>query len=302
VEGAPGNAHRPSPDPPAATAPLDWLQAFGTLAAVIVALGIAIANARRDRRRRPALSLTCNQASPLDFMMGVGIGMDMGRERQGHWMRLRVANAWGKRSADDVEVLVINVRGISPADGVLLTPLLGVLPLKWSRILDAEGRPLTRTTIPPGVERHVDLLRILEPDPGLGPVEAGKVSAVAALQVSPAPSDRRHWLLGGTYGILLAVTARDTDATYYGLTVTYDGKWWPAPEMRQHLTVSPPEVVSYGPDPDEAFRRFVRRNFTPRERVGRALQRANLVRRWRLRRLRASVAEFNERYGRRDDR
>jgi hypothetical protein len=52
----------------------------------------------------------------------------------------------------------------------------------------------------------------------------------------------RYALREGTYQAIIAVTARDTDATYYAVTITFDGLWWSGPEVRRHVTVHPQQI------------------------------------------------------------
>lgn len=162
--------------------------------------------------------------------------------KESHWVRLRVENARGKRSADDVEVLVVEVRG-EWSDGRSRVPPLGGLPLAWSD-MPARDEKLTRLTLPPGIARRVDLLRLDEPYSDAenipAPVE-GHTQTTFELQVSPSPADGRHRLGGDRYDIILAVVARDTDSREYQVTIAYDGKWWTAQHVKEHLRVEAPK-------------------------------------------------------------
>ncbi len=84
-----------------------FISAFGSFFACTVALVIAGCGAIRERRRRPSLFLSFDQADPYDYMPGVRTTA----WTESHWVRLRVESAGGKRSADEVEVLVVEVRG-----------------------------------------------------------------------------------------------------------------------------------------------------------------------------------------------
>ena len=214
------------------TRTVEWVGALATVAAVVLALALALGQAVSARRRRPQLSLAFDPGSELDFIRGVGLGSG----GESHWLRLRVRNKRGKRSADDVEVLLVSVAG-GPAHSIVHATPLDVTPLRWSTTTDRDCRPLTRLTVPPGLERHVDLLALREPDEMFSP-KPGQTSAIAVLQVWPEPADRRHWLGGkDCYVITLAVAARDADARFYELRLDWDGLWWDAIGIREHLVV-----------------------------------------------------------------
>jgi hypothetical protein len=214
-----------------ATNIVDWLQAGGTVGAVVVALGIAWWAGVRERRQRPALSLEFDpELRPPDFM--AGMRSDEGRI-ESHWVRLRVENRSGRRSADDVEVLFVRLEGKEQPQGVRT---LDVVPLGWSSTQDEGGRALTRITIPPGLSRHVDLLAIEGSE--LGSEIATR--PVAAIQVSPVPTDDRHLLPGGSYTFHLAVAARDTDAAYFKLDVEVPSERLSEATIRENLAVSSP--------------------------------------------------------------
>ncbi len=75
---------------------------------------------------------------------------------------------------------------------------------------------------------------------------SGQTDAPVELQVWPPPADGRHQLTAGVYELLLAVSARDTDASFYRLKVEHDGKWWDADDLKEHLGVEL-EKVSHKP-------------------------------------------------------
>jgi hypothetical protein len=115
---------------------------------------------------------------------------------------------------------------------------------KWSNILDAEGQARTRLTIPPGVSRRFDLLAVHPPlvsDGGGGfcaVSEEGADGARSEFQVQPMPRDGSSTVVRGHYRLKVALTARDTDAAYYDIAVTFDGKWWGHDSIRDHLEVT----------------------------------------------------------------
>lgn len=213
---------------------IDWFQAVGTFGAVVAAVGIAVWGVHRERRQRPSLTLAFDTSlQPPDFMAGMwsGDGVDW---YESHWVRLRVQNAAGRKSADDVEVLLREVQSLDEAADVRT---LDVCPLRWSSTQGPADGALTRITIPPGLARHVDLLAI----DGSGAGSAAEpTEPVAALQVWPRPTDNRHLLPAGRYVLHLAVVARDTDATFFDLEVSVPGEHLNAEDVRKHLQVSTP--------------------------------------------------------------
>lgn len=213
-----------------------YLSAFGGLTASVTAVGIALWTILREKSARPRLWLGYRHDLGEDFAVGVMDGTQ-------HWVRLRVHNRKagrsGRRSADDVEVLVF----LASRDGVSLSQLEGCA-FNWSNAFDVEHRPLTRLTIPPGVARRFDLLSIAQPvvSDGGGGFRAvddeGAPGARAELQVQPKPGDCSHHLKPGSHSLYVVVTARDSDAAYYDVTINFDGKWRGGDAIRDHLSVT----------------------------------------------------------------
>jgi hypothetical protein len=143
--------------------------------------------------------------------------------------------------------LLPRARDHVPGDlyGGTLGPITG-FALVWSNKLPANGGRITRLAIPPGVARHVDLLllhRPSVPDGGGGSVpvsDEGEHEAVASLEIYPRPRTGTQFFGAGGYTIVVAVTARDTDAAFYSIDVTFDGLWWGADKIREHLKVGEP--------------------------------------------------------------
>lgn len=225
----------------------EWLQTIGTLAAVITALGIAIAGWRREQRRQPKLFLRF-AARPDDTWLDLQV---LSRPPSA-WVRLRISNARGKHSAQDVEVLVTDFRRVSASQDE--DPRLGldIRPLRWSNALDNQGRQMTRVTIPPGVTRYCDLLAVREPSDLIAQaefqqskeeverdIEAGGYTSPAVLQVIPEPTDFRHEITEGTYELEIALCARDVDATFYRTMVRFDGVWRVGSDIWRGLRVDP---------------------------------------------------------------
>lgn len=161
---------------------LELLRSAGPFVAAAVALYIAFRSERRLRREQPELRLLYEHDNSDDFQAAVGP-----MSAPSHWVRLRVANRWGKRTAEDVEVLLVDVR--SRGD----RPSLNGFALRWSNAFVA-GSPTTRQTIPPGVARHVDLVSMARPvDGGWSdepPIVDGETQATLVLEIE-APLRRR---------------------------------------------------------------------------------------------------------------
>jgi hypothetical protein len=237
----------------------EWLQTLGTLAAVIVALGIALAGWIRERRRQPKLSLHFSpepDAPWLDLQA-------LSRPRSA-WVRVRVSNARGKHSAHDVEVLVTHFRRVPKSPENQQLPL-DIRPLRWSNTLDPQGHPMTRVTIPPGVTRYCDLLAIPEPTASINEaahdqseeeiqrdIDAGQYSTAAALQVFPEPRDGRHLFREGSYELEVAVCARDVDASFYKTMVSFNGEWRRGNKVWDGLDIDPFERGRFLPESEAA--------------------------------------------------
>ena len=84
--------------------------------------------------------------------------------------------------------------------------------------------------------RYVDLIALAPPS-GL-PLLAGQTEVPAQLQVWPPPADGRHEFGAGTYTVVLAVSAKDTNASFYEVQVRHDGHWWEARDIKNHLGVT----------------------------------------------------------------
>ncbi len=209
---------------------------FGGFAAAGTAVWIALRGTRRERGSEPKLRLAYDSETGQDFAAGVMNGTQ-------HWVRVRVENGRagrsGRRSAHDVEVLLVTAKR---ADNVAVTPLEGCA-FRWTNALGADGRPLTRLTIPPGVARRVDLIAVRQPlvsDGGGGQRPATDDPAGGAraeLQVAPVPAGRTAMLTAGRYVLDVVVAARDCDAAYYEIRVDFDGKWSNATNIRDHIKV-----------------------------------------------------------------
>lgn len=193
--------------------------AIGTIGAVVYAL---FRDLFLDPRRRPTLELRFDDTGMDQVILGTAGGFDAAS------VRLRVTNGKRKDTADDVVVMVTEVRG--PGDSgtaVAETKPIG-LPLMWS----GSNPPLTVAPVHPGSERHIDLLHVDLSD-----------GAPLQLDVSPKPAGGRDVLSAGTYEISVEIRARNADAIGYTIPVSWDGKLTGQAAIWDHLRVQAPEKI-----------------------------------------------------------
>jgi hypothetical protein len=199
--------------------------AIGTVGAVLYALyrDLILAN-----RRRPRLDLLFDPTGPDAVVVGTLGGTDSA------YVRLRVTNAKGKDTADDVQVLVTEVLTL---DGSETTPM--GLPLTWSGTFP----PTTVGPVHPGAERYIDLLHVDWPaHDEMDIVRKWTGEEPAQLDVFPKPAGRQHVLAPGRtqYVVRVKLLARNADAVGYEIVVVWDGKWSGKAAMWAHLHVQPP--------------------------------------------------------------
>ncbi len=193
--------------------------AVGTIGTVVYAL---FRDVVATPRRRPRLELHFDPSGNDRII----VETDEGREAA--FVRFRVSNRAGKDTADDVVVLVTELRRLAHAEQPTIAVPIG-LPLTWS----GTSPPLTVVSVHPGSERHVDVLHVDLParDGGDMPVR---------LDLSPSPSGNRDLLGSGSYEISLEIRARNADARGYVVSVSWDGTWSGREAMWEHLSVEPP--------------------------------------------------------------
>jgi len=205
--------------------------AIGTVGAVCYALF-------RDLvvvpRRRPNLDLLFDQTGNDQVVVGSTGDFDAA------YVRLRVANAAGKDTADDVVLMVTEVQRLEDSDGAIAETKPIVLPLTWS----GSDPPSTMGSVHPGSERHIDLLHVDWPARDETEI-ARKWSETTPMQLdlTPKPAGGREVLDLGSYEISVEIRARNADAIRYAITVSWDGKWSGAEAMWDHLRVEPPRRV-----------------------------------------------------------
>ncbi len=190
--------------------------AIGTIGAVAYAL---FRDLVVTPRRRPKLELRFDRAGNDQVIVATARGFDAAS------VRLRVANGPGKDTADDVVVMVTELR---PADSEDARPIH--LPLTWS----GTSPPLTVSAIHPGSARHVDLLHV---------DVAGDDPAPLRLDLNPKPTGDQDILGPGTYEISLEIRARNADALCYVIPLSWDGTRSDRAALWDHLRVEPPRRV-----------------------------------------------------------
>jgi hypothetical protein len=132
--------------------------ALGTLAAVLIAL---YRDTWRAARRRPRLTVSFASENPERYI-------HIYRDDQGYLpgFRLNVANAKGRDTAHDVEVLVSfwSLRHPPPELGQASEwdQRLENRPLVWANEYET-GELITRVAIPPGVSRQLEFVRFGRP-------------------------------------------------------------------------------------------------------------------------------------------
>jgi hypothetical protein len=185
--------------------------AIGTIGAVAYAL---FRDLVLENRRRPKLELRFDAAGSDRVVAARTADTDAAH------VRLRMSNEPGKDTADDVVVIVTEVRRLEPR-GEVETTLIG-LPLAWWGTSTQQAV----ATVHPGAERHLNLLHV---DMPVGDVE---------LDVLPQPPGGQHLLGPGRFEVDLEVRARNADASRYTVRVEWEGAG--AGEPWDRLRVEPP--------------------------------------------------------------
>ena len=213
------------------------LDTWATLAVAVGTLGAVLYALFRDLfvtpRRRPKLSLRFDRSGNDQIIVGTAGG------DEGAYVRLRVANERRKDTADDVVVVLTELRRVDLENtGNEVRPI--GLPLTWS----GTTPPLTVAAVHPGSGRHVDLLHV--DWPGRDEIDIARKwtdGVPLQLDLTPKPTGGRDVLRSGAYELSIEVRARNADAICYVVPVVWDGKWSGKAAMWDHLRVEPPRVV-----------------------------------------------------------
>jgi hypothetical protein len=182
-------------------------------------------------RRRPKLDLRFDHTGNDQVVVGTAGGLEAA------YVRLRVANGAGKDTADDVVVMVTEVRRLEDSEKTLAEGKPIGLPLTWS----GSSPPLTVASVHPASERHIDLLHVDWPARDeIDIAREWSETVPVQLDLHPKPTSKQDILDSGTYEISVEVRARNADATRYAIPVYWDGKWSGKAAMWDHLRVEPP--------------------------------------------------------------
>jgi hypothetical protein len=185
-------------------------------------------------RRRPKLDLRFDQTGNDQVVVGTAGGFEAA------YVRLRVANREGKDTADDVVVMVTEVRRLEDSEKARAVAQPFGLPLTWS----GSTPPLTVASVHPGSERHIDLLHVDWPARDeIDIARKWSETAPVQLDLTPKPAGGQEILDSGTYEISVEVRARNADAIRYAIQVSWDGKWSGKAAMWDHLRLEPPRKV-----------------------------------------------------------
>jgi hypothetical protein len=181
-------------------------------------------------RRRPKLDLRFDRGGNDQIVVMTGAGFDAAH------VRLRVANKAGKDTADDVVVMVTELRSTATSESQPMG-----LPLTWSGTIP----PRTVASVHPGSERHIDLLHVDWPPARDESDIARKWAGVVPLHLdlTPRPAGGQDTLMPGKYEISVELRARNADAIRYAIEVAWDGGWSGKAAMWEHLRVTSPRKV-----------------------------------------------------------
>ena len=209
------------------------MDTWATVAVAIGTVGTVVYALFRDLivtpRRRPKLELRFDRSGNDQVVVGSEGGFDAA------YVRLRVANREGRDTADEVVVMVNDLRGVEDSE----TRPIG-LPLTWS----GSSPPLTVASVHPGSERHIDLLHVDWPaEDELEIARKWSEAVPVQLDLTPKPAGGRAVLESGAYEISVEVRARNADAIRYAIPFEWDGNWSGKAAMWDHLLVEPPRKI-----------------------------------------------------------
>lgn len=216
-------------DPVLGSAVDTWATVFvaiGTVGTVVYALF-------RDLivipRRRPKLDLRFDRGGTDQIVVATGAGADAA------YVRLRVANQAGKETADDVVVMVTEIRPTATSESQPIG-----LPLTWS----GTTPPRTVASVHPASERHIDLLHVDRPTGDESDIARKRTGEVSIhLDLTPRPAGGRDTLAPGAYEMFVEVRARNADALRYAIDVDWDGRWSGTAAVWEHLRIETPRKL-----------------------------------------------------------
>ena len=151
-----------------------------------------------------------------------------------------MANAAGKDTADDVVVIVTEVRGLEDSEGAIAETRLIAHPLTWS----GSSPPRAMGSVHLGSERHIDLLHVDWPARDEAEIaRRWSETTPVQLDLTPKPAGGQEILNRGRYEISVEIRARNADAIRYSIPVHWDGNLSGKDAIWEHLRVEPPRKV-----------------------------------------------------------
>lgn len=181
------------------------ISASAAIAAACITLYIGLV---RPRLRNPKLALLTQYEDPHCI---THITKEDGW--QGVWARLRVHNPAGCDTAEDVKVMIVDVRPHGDPKNDPLAPIPGRL-LKWA------NHDANSMQIPPGISVRCDILQFTyEP-------KVNKVSRrLCIYPLSAIRSLNDHEFPEGRFRMLVALCSKNVSARFYRIDCAYDVGW-----------------------------------------------------------------------------
>lgn len=205
----------------------EWLAAIGTIAAVVVALGVAIFHEHlRSLFWHPTLDIRLDNRPP-DCHLTTMTNLQSGIEAACYYFRVRVLNA-GNTMAETVEVFVEEIHR-RRADGTF-EKWQNFLPLNlgWSYY----GQPYF-PKIPPKVYKHCDLGHIIDPSlrqqfPGEDRPDEGvsRSQAIMCLDLIVRPNTGTYLIPPGFYRLILVAAAANAKLVRRTIELNLTGQWF----------------------------------------------------------------------------
>ncbi|WP_210492868.1 hypothetical protein [Patulibacter sp. SYSU D01012] len=194
----------------------DDVRTIGSVATTVGVIAALFGTNLRAKLRQPKLTLLYHGLETGPYWDHIELAADDGtvegaRPRR-FWLRLRVYNAPGRDTAENVQVLVTSYRA---SNRLGLDPR----PLVWSGLAERDVKadevskpPITAIDLPSDVYRHVDLIRI----------DGATDEVTGRLCVYPRPRAKADDLSDRAVHVTFAVTAKNIDALHYEATIEFD--------------------------------------------------------------------------------
>jgi len=223
---------------PAQTSPIDWgnvaqwLGAFATLCAVIVAL---FKEKFLRKWHRPKLAVRILLAPPDSFKeiwkykVTFSMGSTQDKETNRYVFRLWVTNQGSFERAENVQIFADSLEKLS-ADSKTYVPITEFLPMNlvWSH---TDGKTFLEAISAHGMVRHCDLGHILNPDAyqGIQHMEKPKVltgKTVFMLDVEFKHFNKSYLLEPGTYRLHIIIVGQNALPEPRIVEISFTGDWY----------------------------------------------------------------------------